>query len=135
VTPTPAAANANRGGKARDVMDQGSIIIGTAGVLHVPHIDTPRLYPAHTFKDFALPVVKEAHHWSQWAEACRTGAVPSASFDYSGPLTEAVLLGSVAVRYPNTTLAWDSARLTFTNLPEADVHLRREYRKGWELSG
>lgn len=135
VTPSPAAANANRGGKARDVMDQGSIIIGTAGVLHVPHIDTPRLYPAHTFKDFTMPAVKEAHHWSQWAEACRTGAVPSASFDYSGPLTEAVLLGSVAVRYPDTTLAWDSARLTFTNLPEADVHLRREYRKGWELRG
>ena len=79
---------------------QGSIIIGTEGVIHLPHIAAPRLFPAGKFQDYALPEAEDGHHWSEWAEACRTGATPSASFDYSGPLTESVLLGTVAALRP-----------------------------------
>jgi hypothetical protein len=64
-----------------------------------------------------------------------SGAKPSASFDYSGPLTEAVLLGSVAVRFPRTTLQWNAAKLAFENVPEANQHVRRTYRRGWEFPG
>ena len=49
--------------------------------------------------------------------------------------TEAVLLGSVASRFPQTTLDWDAAKLTFTNVKEANQYVRKTYRKGWEVKG
>ena len=119
----------------RKLFEQGSIFIGTAGVLHLPHIAPSRLFPREQFKGYPMPVVEGAHHWSQWAEACLSGATPSANFDYSGPLTEAVLLGSVAVRFPSTTLEWNSADLRFENVKEANAHVRRTYRPGWEIAG
>jgi len=125
----------DRSGKNKDLLDQGSIIIGTQGALHVPHIDTPRLYPTAKFQDYPLPQASDVHHWSQWAEACMSGDTPSASFDYSGPLTEAVLLGSVAVRFPQTTLTWNSAKLLFDGVKEANAFVRRSYRRGWEFPG
>lgn len=118
----------------RNNYEQGSIIIGTNGVLHVPHVNTPKLYPVEKFADYKLPDIQGTHHWSDWAEACTGGkAKPLAPFDYSGPLTEAVLLGSVAVRFPQTDLKWDSAKVQFTNEKAANQYLRRQYRKGWEI--
>ncbi|HTO03990.1 MAG TPA: Gfo/Idh/MocA family oxidoreductase, partial [Opitutus sp.] len=129
-------ASATSGLSAEELLDQGSIIIGTEGVLHVPHVDTPKLFPRQKFKDYPMPHVVEAHHWSEWAEACVSGpGKTSTSFDYSGPLTEAVLLGSVATRFPKTTLKWDAQRLAFTNMKAANAFVRRRYRKGWEVAG
>ena len=117
-------------------LEQGSIFIGTEGVLHVPHVATPRLFPQEKFHDYKLPEVTATHHWSDWAQACIGGpAKPAAPFDYSGPLTEAVLLGSVAVRFPLTTLAWDSTKLEFAGGHAANRFVRREYRRGWGVAG
>jgi Oxidoreductase family, NAD-binding Rossmann fold/Oxidoreductase family, C-terminal alpha/beta domain len=116
-------------------LDQGSIFIGTEGTMYLPHVATPELYPRKKFKDYPMPRVQGSHHWSDWAEACISSASTAANFDYSGPLTETVLLGSVAVRFPQTKLEWDSARLQFTNVPEANQYIRRHYRNGWEISG
>lgn len=133
----PPEENADPRKKARQVIDQGSIIIGTNGVLHVPHIATPRLFPLVQFKDYELPKVKGTHHWSDWAEACVAGNVkgPLANFDYSGPLTETVLLGSVAVRFKDTDLQWNSKALQFDNVKAANAYVRRSYRKGWGVPG
>jgi predicted dehydrogenase len=129
-------ADADAKKKKAATINEGSIIIGTEGVLHVPHIATPKLFPIAKFKDYRLPDVAGSHHWSDWAEACTGGpAKPLAPFDYSGPLTESVLLGSVAVRFPQTTLEWDSARLQFTNEKAANQHVRRAYRRGWSVAG
>ena len=46
-----------------------------------------------------------------------------------------MLLGSVASRFPKTTLDWDAKKLKFTNVKEANQFVRRKYRKGWEVSG
>jgi hypothetical protein len=128
---TPAAKK-----RADSLLDQGSILIGTEGVLHVPHIAMPKLFPLEKFHDYKLPEITGTHHWSDWAEACVGGpGKPTAGFDYSGPLTEAVLLGSVAVRFPQTTLEWNSAKLQFTNEKSANTFVRRSYRKGWEVAG
>ena len=54
-------------------------------------------------------------------------------FGYSGPLTEAVLLGSIAIRVPETTLRWDTATLKFTNSETATALVTKKYRKGWEV--
>jgi hypothetical protein len=50
-------------------------------------------------------------------------------------MTEAILLGTVAIRVPDTLLEWDSAKMRFTNNPEAERYLRRKYRKGWSVGG
>ena len=63
------------------------------------------------------------------------GGKPSAGFDYSGPMTESVLLGSVAVRLPQTTLQWNSAKLQFDNEKSANQYLRRSYRKEFQVAG
>ncbi len=119
----------------KNPLSQGSILIGTKGVLHVPHIAKPQLYPRQQFKDYTLPAATDGHHWTQWAEACLSGAPTTTHFDYSGPLTEAVLLGSVAVRFPQTTLNWNAKKLRFDNVKEANRHLRKTYRTGWEVTG
>jgi len=57
----------------------------------------------------------------------------------AGTLAETVLLGNVALRsqlredLTREQLLWDSATLRFTNLPEANQFLSREYRQGWSL--
>jgi hypothetical protein len=71
----------------------------------------------------------------QFVEACRGNGRTSTSFDYSGPLTESVLLGCLATRYPKTTLEWDATKLQVTNIKEAQASVRRRYRKGWEVEG
>jgi predicted dehydrogenase len=133
--PKSAASGDPKKKRQENPMDQGSIIIGTKGTLHVPHVATPKLFPLATFKDYPMPTVQEAHHWSQWAEACRSGGTPSANFDYSGPLTEAVLLGSVAVRFPHMKLDWNSDKLRFDNVKQANAFIRRQYRQGWGVTG
>jgi hypothetical protein len=59
----------------------------------------------------------------------------SAPFNYAGPLTEAVLLGVVAARFPDRQLDLDVTDLQFTNVDEANVHLKRTYRRGFEVEG
>lgn len=116
--------------------DQGSIIIGTEGILLIPHIATPKLFPEVKFADYKLPDVTGTHHWTDWAEAIVGGpGKPSAHFGYAGPLTEAVLLGSIAARFPQTTLNWNAAKLTFENEKSANQYVRRTYRKGFEVAG
>lgn len=114
---------------------QGSIFIGSKGVMVLPHIGPPVLLPAAQFKDFKMPVNAGESHWKQYVEAVRGNGKTSAPLDYAGPLTEAVLLGGVATRFPKTTLEWDAPRLAFRNQPEANQLVRRPYRQGWEVKG
>jgi hypothetical protein len=113
--------------------EQGSVLIGSKGVMLLPHVAKPQLYPNAQFKDFAFPKLPNQNHWTQFAEACRGNGKTSAGFDYAGPLTETVLLGGVATRFPHTTLEWDASALKF-NVAEATHLLRRSYRKGWEVA-
>ena len=115
--------------------DQGSIYIGTEGVLYAPYIEPPVLLPADKFKDVKLPNPGGNDHYLQFVEACRGNGKTSAPFDYAGPLTESVLLGCLATRFPKTTLEWDPIALKVTNVSEANAFVRRRYRKGWEVEG
>lgn len=117
-----------------ELPNTGSIFVGTKGVMLLPHIGRPLLYPDATFGDFIPNAVKSNNHWTQFVDACLGKDQTSAPFDYSGPLTEAVLLGGVASRFPQTTLKWNAKRLKF-DLKEANQFVRRDYRKGWEVKG
>src|SRR5262249_22454265 len=114
--------------------DQGSIYIGANGALYSPYIAAPLLFPKDKFADFKWPQPGDVDHYLQFVEACRGNGKTMASFDYSGPLTEAVLLGCLATRFPGTVLDWDSSQLK-TNLAAANQFIRKAYRKGWEVDG
>ena len=115
--------------------DQGSLFIGTKGVMMLPHIARAQLFPEKDFESWQRPKVSENDHWQQFVEACRGNGQTAANFDYAGPLTESVLLGSVATRFPKTTMQWDAKKLKFTNVSDANQYVRRRYRKGWEVKG
>jgi predicted dehydrogenase len=120
---------------ARSLQDQGSIYIGTEGVLYAPYIAMPVLLPADKFHDYPLARREGQDHYLQFVEACRGNGKTSTPFDYSGRLTESVLLGCLATRFPQTTLEWDAAGLQVTNNGEASQYVRKQYRKGWEVEG
>jgi predicted dehydrogenase len=116
---------------------QGCVFIGTEGVLLVPHGELPVPYPREKFAEYRYPKFPARDHHKDFIAAIRGENVkPIADFhDYGGPLTEAVLLGSLASRFPNETLEWDVGNLCFKNNPSANAFIRREYRKGWEVEG
>ncbi|MSR32639.1 MAG: Gfo/Idh/MocA family oxidoreductase [Gemmataceae bacterium] len=119
----------------RKLSDQGSIYLGTNGVLYSPYIADPILLPDERAKDTPLTKEKGDNHYLQWVEACRGNGQPSAPFSYAGPMTEAILLGCLATRFPEKSLQWDPEKLLVTNMKEANQFVRREYRKGWEVEG
>lgn len=110
----------------------GSLLVGEKGSLVIPHVAMPRLLPAEKFADYKLPDVGGRDHYVSWADACRGEGTTTSHFDYSGPLTEAVLLGTVAIRLPGEKLQWDSEAMKIANSPAAAALLTKNYRKGWE---
>ena len=69
---------------------------------------------------------------AEWIAACKGGPTALSNFDYSGPLTEFVLLGNLAIR-AGQKIDWDGENMKATNCPAVDPFVRRQYRKGWEL--
>ena len=114
--------------------EAGSIFIGTEGVMLLPNYLRPTLYPRAKFKDYEYPEAGEVNHYAQFVNACRGEGKTTTGFAYSGPLTEAILLGGIASRFPQTTLKWNAKKMKF-NLSEANQFLRRKYRKGWSVKG
>ena len=114
---------------------QGSVLIGSKGVMLLPHVGMPVLLPEERFKGIEMPALEGQNHYHQFVEAVMGNGATSAGFDYAGPLTESVLLGPLATRFPNQTLEWEAARLRFRNSKEADRFVRRRYRDGWRVKG
>ncbi|MGB5363829.1 MAG: gfo/Idh/MocA family oxidoreductase, partial [Aureibaculum sp.] len=96
----------------------------------------------------------ENGHQASWVEACKEGfgkekhQALTSSFDFAGPLTEAILMGNLAIRsymirkersdnrfeYPGRKkLIWDGMDMKITNFDEANQFVQREYREGWSL--
>jgi predicted dehydrogenase len=118
----------------RKLPDQGSIFIGTNGVMLLEHVGKPILLPEKQFADFKMPEIESVSHYHEFVDAVMGKGKTSTHWDYAGPLTETVLLGPLATRFPNTTLEWDAKKLKFDN-SEASQYVRRIYRKGWEVKG
>lgn len=106
----------------------GSLFIGEQGSLVLPHVGEMRLYP-----DAKVDQAEGLNHYHGWIDGIVSGEQPSDGFDYGGPLTEAVLLGNIAVRYRGKKLNWDANAMKITNHDEANRWLRREYRDGWDI--
>ncbi len=110
------------------------VFVGTEGMLLVNY-NKHELWPKEKFEGIQPPepsIPPSVGHHREWLNACRTGSPTTCNFDYSGAVTEAMLLGNIAFR-TGQKLQWDGAAMKFTNCPQANDLLRREYRKGWSL--
>lgn len=126
----------------------GSMFIGDDGVLSIgTYGGNPRLHPESKMRDYTMPpetipripeagddegVNIDRMQRLDWIQACKGGTPACANFDYAGPFTEMVLLGTIAVRVPGK-LRWNGEQMRFTNSERANQLVSREYRKGWEL--
>ncbi|MEO9589966.1 Gfo/Idh/MocA family protein [Rhodopirellula bahusiensis] len=110
----------------------GSVLVGDKGTLVIPHVAMPQLYRPDQSVAADLPVIPSVDHYTQWADACRGMGETTSHFDYAGPLTETVLLGTIGIRFPGQELQWDAEAMKITNHTEAQQWISKPYRKGWE---
>ncbi len=113
----------------------GVLFVGDKGML-LSDYGKHLLLPENDFKDFERPeqfIPKSIGHHAEWIHACKTGEPTTCNFEYAGWLTEANHLGNVAYRV-GKKLKWNAKKLKAKNVPEAARYIKREYRKGWELS-
>ncbi|MHB8903296.1 MAG: Gfo/Idh/MocA family protein, partial [Thermoguttaceae bacterium] len=89
---------------------QGSLMVGEGGSLLLPHVGAPELFPRARFQNYPRPSLPPRNHYHHWIDACLGNGKTAAGFDYSGPLTETVLLGTVALRCAGRELAWNAGQ-------------------------
>tara|TARA_B100000575_G_scaffold162754_1_gene130051 strand:+ start:279 stop:1619 length:1341 start_codon:yes stop_codon:yes gene_type:complete len=122
---------------------QGAMFIGEKGRLLLPHfMERPRLIVNGKYQDIDVKdydpngdlgvevndYERDApKHYHQFINACLGTEKVSASFSYSARLTETILLGVIAGRFPNKTLHWDSKKAKFKE-SEANIYLKESNR-------
>jgi len=123
--------------------EQGAMFVGEKGKLLLPHfMQLPRHIIGGEYVDLDLSVIKESDnlgkptesydqegskHYHQFVDACLGKDKCSAPFSYSARLTESILLGVIAGRFPNKKLHWDSEKAIFKEA-EANKFLDGSYR-------
>jgi predicted dehydrogenase len=116
------------------VRSSGVFFVGSEGMMFADY-GNYRLYPEEKFAKYEPPapsIPRSIGHHAEWIKACKDGSPTTCNFDYSGALTETVLLGNVAYR-SGEKLDWDGENLKATNSEKANQLIRKEYRKGWEV--
>jgi hypothetical protein len=113
--------------------EAGSIFVGEGGLLLLPHVKAPQLFPLEKFANYTIQEVPGTSHYHAWVDGALAGTRTSDGFHYSGPLTEAVQLANIATRVPGVTLEWDAKQMKFPNHPEAERFLTKKYRDGWKI--
>jgi predicted dehydrogenase len=124
--------------ESRRLGDNGILFIGDKGKLLGPsHAGAPRLIPESKMKEYGKPpkmLARSIGHHKEWIRACKESNPKGAlgGFAYSGPFTEALLVGNLAVRL-GKRIEWDAQTMRATNAPEADNYITKFYRVGWSI--
>jgi hypothetical protein len=121
--------------------DGGILLIGEEGAIMAGcYGESPRIVPEARMKRYKRPAKTLERipdgpdgHEQDWIRAIKGGKPASSNFDYSGPLSETVLMGNLAVRFPDRPLMWNGEAMEVTNDKDANAYVRREYREGWHL--
>jgi predicted dehydrogenase len=143
-----------------DDSSNGVIMIGEKGIMTCgTYARNPKIYLNNgdilkeEVNEFDISNLPENGHQASWVDACKEGfgkekhKALTSSFDFAGPLTEAILMGNLAIRsytlrekqgngfeYPGRKkLLWDGANMKITNFEASNQFVKREYRKGWSL--
>jgi len=124
--------------EGRKLGSNGIIFLGDKGTIMCgSHAGAPVLIPESKRKAYKRPekmLPRSPGHHREWIEACKKGDPSGAwsNFGYSGPFTESLLVGNLAVLL-GKRIYWDAKRLKATNAPEADILINKRYRPGFEL--
>jgi hypothetical protein len=110
----------------------GVLFVGSRGMLLADYQKYQLLGEFNGFKPPPQSIPKSLGHYAEWLHACKTGAPTTCNFAYSGILTEANHLGTIAYR-SGKKIEWDPKSMRIKNAPDAERFLGREYRKGWTL--
>jgi predicted dehydrogenase len=127
----------------QELADSGSILVGERGILFSPN-DYGAAYTL--FGDGVNEAAKEVPESlprngqgdqgmkNEWVRAIKENKpeIAMSNFDYSGMLTETVLLGNVAIR-TGKKIEFDGEKCEVTNVPEANALIKKQYRKGFEI--
>lgn len=112
----------------------GVMFVGTEGKMFANY-SSYRLFPTEKYAQYAPPpksIPDSIGHHREWLKACRDGTPTTCNFDYSGALTETILLGNVAYR-SGGPIHWNAEKLQ-ADTPEAQQYVGKSYRPGWELT-
>ena len=107
---------------------QGAMFIGEKGNMLLPHWDYPKLIVNGKYEKINFPTLEKVDHYHQFIDACLGKTECSAPFTYGARLTEAILLGVIANRFPDETLHWDIKNAKFAEA-KANILLETNYRK------
>lgn len=126
-----------KGGK---LPTNGVILVGDKDTLYVPsYWGKGEFISGANYEDFSsipetLPKKDnfDRCHYEEWIAACKGEPEAHSNFDESGPLSEMILLGNIALRAGHK-IDWDAKKLRITNDREANRLVRKQYRKGWAV--
>lgn len=120
----------------REMPDEGLLFVGDKGKIFAGFSgESPRLIPEKAMQAFQRPpktLPRPDEELTQWVRACRGEKPSDARFQVIRPITETLMLGTIALRVPKK-LQWDAKKMTFSNSEKANELLYRSYRKGWEM--
>lgn len=136
--PRPEELEENRPFKGEgEEEDEGLLFLGDRGkILCAFNGANPKLIPESKMKNFVPPpktLPRSPGNEREWLDACKGSKIkPGGNFEFSGLVTETLLLGNVASRL-GQKLNWDRANLKVVNSELAQKYVRPERRGGWEL--
>lgn len=121
-----------------DKATSGMMFIGTEGVIFEgdAYCASPAIYPLEHFNDVKKSMKdgtikktetrspKPGEPQKEWAHVIKNGGTTSSNFDYSGPLTEFVSLGNLALR-AKETIVWDKEKMKVTNTDAPNKFIKR----------
>ncbi|HEY2251418.1 MAG TPA: Gfo/Idh/MocA family oxidoreductase [Planctomycetaceae bacterium] len=126
------------GGK--DLPKSGALVVGEKDTLYGHGDYCEKFSLLSGSEPPQVDFVKSPGHFQEFIDAIKGGPAAVSNFPgYSGPLTETILLGNLAVwagKGPDSAgkkIEWDAANVRATNAPEVDVIIKRPYREGWVL--
>jgi predicted dehydrogenase len=125
----------------RKIPESGSIFVGSKGkIMCGTYSENARIIPETKMRAYTRPAKRiprieggPGGHEQDWIRACKGGPAASSNFDYSGPFTETVVMGNLAVLNPGKKLEWDGENMKVTNDEEANAYVRPAFRDGWSL--
>ena len=121
----------------------GFIMVGEKGGISHDGMrpNSPRLYPKSRWESYrknanervpkTLKRVPGIHN--DWVNGIRNSEMTVSDFSYSGPLTESIILGTLAIR-TGKGLEWSSKDMKISGNQEAADLVNVEARKGWRTS-
>ena len=122
--------------EGRRMGEDGIYFVGDEGVILCGGwAGSPRIIPESQMKAYQRPpktIPRVPGHHRGWVDACKSGNPVHGNFDYSGPMTETILLGNVALR-TGKKIHWDSPNMKVLDAPDADPFIKPPFREGWGL--